>query len=489
MSDHLIRKKGEDTWYVRLKVPNDVVSKIGHSVFIKSLKTTSHREALHARHAYLAEWRNQIAEARGQRKPPDDWQEQVVKTTVSVENLIQARRRSLIGEKYDGPRRTEQEIQEFMHKHPEIVSAIEDALPPPTGNEMQDKLNAYTVITALLRDVTEAAFIDRYNFNSDQEADLRELIENPGSQQIEPKITASRLEKFRKHRHAQGIEPKTIDQQESKLKKLASYLKTNKKNLTSDSVGEWLGTLELASKTLTQYLLAGSMYWKWAIRHDEQWRSTFKDRANPFENHDLPKVRGKAKADARRQDYTIADLKMLMEAAQKYGKQTLADLIMLGYFTGARIEELCQLHITNLIRVDDVNFFDITDSKTAAGIRRVPIHPCLMETVQRLVEKSTDGFLVPSTSRNKYETRSDALSKSFGRLKTGLGFGRNHVFHSVRVTAITQLLRHDVPGAIVAQLVGHETGLVTFDVYNKGASPAQLVSAISKLPPIFPNQQ
>ncbi|RRV08046.1 integrase [Pseudomonas sp. v388] len=489
MADHLIRKKGEDTWYVRLKVPKDVVTKIGHSVFIKSLKTTSHREALHARHAHLAEWRKLISEARGQRKLPDDWQEQVVKTTVSVEGLIQARRRALIGERYDGPRRTEKEIQEFVQNNPDIVATIENALPPKTGNEMQDKLNAYSAVSDLLKDVIGGAFIERYSFDNDQEADLHELIDTPNNQQIEPKITTARLARFRAHRQAQGIELKTIDQQESKLQKLASYLKNNTKNLTSDSVGDWLRTLGLASKTLTQYLLAGSMYWKWAIRHDEQWRSTFKDRANPFENHDLPKVRGKAKADARRMDYTLADLKRLMEAAQQQGKQTLVDLTLLGYFTGARIEELCQLKSSDLIKIEDVDFFDIKDSKTAAGIRRVPIHPCVMETVQRLVKDSIDGFLIPSTSRNKYNKRADALSKSFGRLKTRLGFGRSHVFHSVRVTAITQLLRHDVPGPIVAQLVGHETGLVTFDVYSKGASPAQLVSAISKLISILPNQQ
>jgi hypothetical protein len=54
MADHLIKKKNEENWYVRLKVPSDVVSKIGRSVFIRSLKTKSHREALHASHAYIS---------------------------------------------------------------------------------------------------------------------------------------------------------------------------------------------------------------------------------------------------------------------------------------------------------------------------------------------------------------------------------------------------------------------------------------------------
>jgi len=58
------------------------------------------------------------------------------------------------------------------------------------------------------------------------------------------------------------------------------------------------------------------------------------------------------------------------------------------------------------------------------------------------------------------------------------------VFHSIRKTAITQLVRADVPGTLVAELVGHETGTVTFDVYSQGASAAQKFDAISKMPQI-----
>lgn len=485
MADHLIKKKNEENWYVRLKVPSDVVSKIGRSVFIKSLNTKSHREALHASHAYLATWRAQIAAARGERMLPSDWQEKAIRVTSTLEEMMKQRKRAAIGEPYTGPKQDVERLEAFMSANPDFVKGVQGILPPPSGNELQDKLNAYEVMTELLKDVFHDVYTEGYKVKDEQSHELAEIIASPTTHRHEPAITEARLEAFQTHRKAQHIHPKTIDQQESKLRKLAAFLKQSQNHLTSESVGVWLNGLGLASKTLTQYLLAGSMFWKWAIRFDGPWRSEFKDRANPFENHDLPKVRGKARADARRKDYTVAELAKLLDAAKYRDLNPLADLIILASLTGARIEELCKLRVENLLTAEDVDFFDITDSKTEAGIRRVPIHPSLKATVKRLATDTKDGYLIPSSSQNKYGTRSAALSKAFGRLKTRLGFGASHVFHSIRITVITQLIRQDVPGPIIAQLVGHETGLVTFDVYSKGASPVQMLDAISKLPSIL----
>lgn len=485
MADHLIKKKNEENWYVRLKVPSDVVSKIGRSVFIRSLKTKSHREALHASHAYLATWRAQIAAARGQRMLPSDWQEKTVRASSALDEMNKQKKRAAIGEPYTGPKRNVERLEAFMSAHPDFLEGVTAILPAPTGNELQDKLNTYDVVTAFLKDVLHDVYADSYEFNDEQSRELVEIIASPTTHRHEPAITDARLDAFQKHRKAQQIHQKTIDQQESKLRKLAAFLKHSQNHLTSESVEDWLNGLGLESKTLTQYLLAGSMFWKWAIRFDGAWRLEFKDRANPFENHDLPKVRGKARADARRKDYTITELAKLVDAAKYRNLNPLADLITLASLTGARIEELCQLRVENLLMAEDVEFFDITDSKTAAGIRRVPIHPSLKATVKRLATDTKDGYLIPSSSRNKYGKRSDTLSKAFGRLKTALGFGASHVFHSIRITVITQLQRQDVPGPTIAQLVGHETGLVTFDVYSKGASPAQMLGAISKLPSIL----
>ena len=63
-----------------------------------------------------------------------------------------------------------------------------------------------------------------------------------------------------------------------------------------------------------------------------------------------------------------------------------------------------------------------------------------------------------------------------------MGYGKHHVFHSIRASVITHLVRADVPDRLIKELVGHETGTVTFDVYSQGASAKQKLAAISKLP-------
>ena len=132
--------------------------------------------------------------------------------------------------------------------------------------------------------------------------------------------------------------------------------------------------------------------------------------------------------------------------------------------------------------MDDIPSFDITDSKTKAGIRVVPIHPAIIGIVKRLMDESMDEHLIPTNSRSKYGIRSDPMVKAFGRLKTSLGFGPDRVFHSIRKTVITQLVRANVQGPLIAELVGHETGLVTFDVYSQGATALQKFEAVAKLP-------
>ncbi|MBF8675922.1 hypothetical protein IRZ53_15300 [Pseudomonas fulva] len=89
------------------------------------------------------------------------------------------------------------------------------------------------------------------------------------------------------------------------------------------------------------------------------------------------------------------------------------------------------------------------------------------------MDDSKDGYLVATNSRSKYGIRSNPMVKAFGRLKTSLGFGPDRVFHSIRKTTITQVVRANVQGTLIAELVGHETGQITFNVHSQGASMDQ----------------
>ena len=70
----------------------------------------------------------------------------------------------------------------------------------------------------------------------------------------------------------------------------------------------------------------------------------------------------------------------------------LADLITLGLYTGARIEELCRLKVDDIITEDNHRALRIAKSKTQAGTRTVPLHPAITVLVDRLAADSKDGY-------------------------------------------------------------------------------------------------
>ncbi|OQR32777.1 hypothetical protein BWR59_12540 [Pseudomonas sp. Bc-h] len=497
MATHLVQKPGESTWYVRMAVPADVRHAFGgRAKLIKTTGTSNKSEAMDRRLPILAQWKAQIAAAKEEKLiVRDQWRPELADRGLTLEHQIDARlldaiknppiRSGLTSTQYNRMFKSELSKQglESDAEHlgqkgkTELLRLMQETFEsdPPTP------IDAVKRTASLTRDIMVLLAEYKHKLSPLELTEARELIQNPTTYKPVSPITDRRLEQFRAYRVKDGIAAKTIDQQEAKLIKLSGYLRDQGTSLTSATIAAWLETLNLSSKTKAQYLLAGSTFWRWVTKNDARWQELYLGLDNPFKGQELPKVRGKAKADAARKAFTPEQIESLYRVAQAGGNQMLCDLILLGTYTGCRIEELAQLRGESVVKVEGVLSFKIDDSKTAAGIREIPVHPSLSTTVERLITNSTEGFLLPSSAGNKYGIRSDSLSKAFGRLKTAQGFGKHHVFHSVRKMVVTLLLRGGVPGPTVANIVGHETGLVTFDVYDEGASPRQKLDALSHL--------
>lgn len=490
MANNLEQQGG--TWHVRMAIPADVRKAFGgRKILSRSLETGLRSEAMDRRLPFLVQWKAEIAAARAQAQAlKESWRPDLATMARELDSrigadLISASKGTLtFGELEPAEREARKELVlnelRLAIRDPEAVQDIFALL--EKGTNAGSVLDTVQCKADLMRAVTARIIASNYDLSPTEMTEAKAIVRDPTVYKPKSPITTARLEAFRKYREARAISPKNVDQQESKLLKLSAFLATTGKPLDFDCVSAWLDSIDAASKTKQQYLNAGNTFWKWAMKHDARWREDFKGAVTPFENHDLPQLRGKGKVDAQRLAFELSDLSTLHAAAHEKKLNTLADLILLGTYSGARIEELCQLRTEHVISPDGVQSFNIADSKTAAGIRVVPVHPALKLLVQRLIDDSKDGFLVPSDSKNKYGNRSDLLSKAFGRLKKSLGFGPLHVFHSIRKSAITQLVRADVTGTLIAELVGHETGTVTYDVYSQGASAAQKLAAISKLP-------
>ncbi len=110
-----------------------------------------------------------------------------------------------------------------------------------------------------------------------------------------------------------------------------------------------------------------------------------------------------------------------------------------------------------------------------------PIHRELAQTMARLIEGSKDGHVLSGLTVNKYGDRSNGIGKRFGKLKSAMGFGSQHVFHSIRKTVVTILENAGVPENVVADIVGHEKTTMTYGLYSGGLSLAVKREALAKL--------
>ena len=506
MATHLVQKSGQSTWYVRMAVPADVRKAFGGKTkLIKTTGTSNKAEAMDKRLPILAQWKADIRAAREQgMEAREQWRPKLAEVSLTLEKQVDDRLLEAVKSQHKGKSGTPAEVMARIELHKERIvellmyaQALEDEgaedlverikthittrLMAHLSQEPASLLDGVQASAEIVRDALSQVAKQSFSLTPTEAIEANEIMYTPTSYKPVSPITAPRLAAFRSYRVKSGVADKTIDQQESKLKKLSGYLRDQGSPLTRATVAAWLDTMSLSSKTKAQYLLAGSTFWQWAIKHDTHWRSDYSEKDSPFTGQELPKVRAKDKAESARKAFTTEEIESLYAAAKLSGNDTLCDLIMLGSYTGCRIEEIAQLREDSIITVEGIRTFKISDSKTVAGIREIPIHPSLAEVVDRLIDKSTDGFLLPSSSGNKYGIRSDPHSKAFSRLKTAQGFGSRHVFHSVRAMVVTLLVCAGVPGPTVANIVGHETGLVTFDVYDEGASPKQKQAALSNL--------
>jgi len=183
----------------------------------------------------------------------------------------------------------------------------------------------------------------------------------------------------------------------------------------------------------------------------------------------------------RRRPFTPADVVALLGKARERSDHELADLIDLGRWTGARIEELCILRVENVKLAAAIPHFTITAGKTDAAIREVPIHAALAPTVARLIGKRTTGWVLADLGPNKYGDRSNAIGKRFGKLRTAAGYGPQFVYHSIRKAVATLFKDASVPEATAADILGHDIATMSYGVYAGNVSLATKAEAIAKL--------
>jgi integrase len=400
-------------WYLEHRLSPKQAKAVGKSKLSRSLGTDSKREAQRLRIPVELEWRRMIAEAM------DDSSDGYTRQLKEWRRVIR---------EADTP--DQREIAEGL---------------------LQDELEDQLRQAAKLKGIDE-----------DDDASIHDLPEYGRTFEVFQRATGRKVEltEYMEDYFARlEVSAKTANQHRAAIRRLAEQTP-----FVSDVVGATVqeyfdsrSSAGTAKATLQRELSGLRGYWRWLSSRLD----TIDSDRDPFARVDLP--RPSNKRDTGRRAYTSADAVGLLRGAVAKPDAKLADLIRLGMFTGARLEELC------VMTVDDAQLepgiLTIRDSKTLAGIREVPIHPRLRPVVERLKRESTEGYLIPALRRDKYDKRSAAIGKRFGRLKTSLGFTNRHVFHSFRHTLNTLLTNAGVHDPIVKDILGHEHTDMTRGVY------------------------
>lgn len=502
MADNLIFKGS--TWHARLELPADVRHAFGNRrKLTKSLKTGSKAEAQVRKLSILAKWKAIIRQAR-QGMPVSEYENELYSYYKNGEMIRNIHKDIVLNHIYgerDFRKETVVNNNKLYKKHISVIFENDEA-------NQKDWLEKFNSIEERFSDSEKASsdlvleyfrLSEQFNvifkrwlaldngFNEDQLESIIDTYKNPDSYTPRSPFTAQRLEVFAKHQvEIKGLAQKTVDTFASKLKLLKSYLETNALELSFETYQQFLDSLNAGVKTKKNHIHAGSSFHKWASKYDKDYKNRYDTRDNPFLGHELPSDNKKGKKkEEKRLAFKIDELKKLYDFAIAKKKHQVAYAIKIAGLTGCRIEEVCKLQKGHIVAENGVQSLYVEEGKTDASIRKIPIHPDLKPLVEQLVKNAdSDGYLIHTSGGNKYGIRSDSISKAFGRIKKEMGYDSRYVFHSIRKTVITALQHNDIKPLVIASLVGHETGTITFDLYSEGASAKQKYEGIKTLPEI-----
>ena len=201
----------------------------------------------------------------------------------------------------------------------------------------------------------------------------------------------------------------------------------------------------------------------------------------------------KQRTDQERSSYSINDIKKIVsnlplgvERPERYW------IPIIGLYSGMRLAEICQLHVEDIIRVDDCWCFDINNAgnrqlKNDASVRVIPIHPKLIELglirYYEGMKESNHPRLWMLLSYIHLHGYTNTFGKWYQR------FNREYVtedpkkvFHSMRHLVTDTLKQAGVQDTLISELVGHSTsGSMTMGRYGKRYQPKVLLDALVQL--------
>lgn len=217
--------------------------------------------------------------------------------------------------------------------------------------------------------------------------------------------------------------------------------------------------------TLRKYKALISMVFKYATVHD----IISKD-ADKTEFVNIKKA-GNPNA-LKREPFSSDEIERLWNAK---GTDIYFSIILMLIYSGVRISELLNLKKENVDLQE--RWFDVTASKTSAGIRKVPIADKVLPFFERWYNLNSSGYLLstPDGKQLSYTTYYNRYWKPFMDQ-----LGMDHTPHCCRHTCISLMAEAGIDERLIKRIVGHKGQGVTQQVYTH-FEIAALLDAINKI--------
>lgn len=184
---------------------------------------------------------------------------------------------------------------------------------------------------------------------------------------------------------------------------------------------------------------AAKMY-SWAIKYD----LTDKDYSKMIELGDTNKTA------TERQPFSSEEIQTLWKYADEYYIKVVLVLI----YTGVRINELLNLLKENVYL--DEQYFKVIDSKTAAGVREVPIADKILPFFKYFYGYSETEYLMSTATNPAQRLNYDNWQRKIWR-EIMKNLDMKHTTHETRHTCISQMTIHNVNPTTIKFIVGHKS--------------------------------
>lgn len=178
----------------------------------------------------------------------------------------------------------------------------------------------------------------------------------------------------------------------------------------------------------------------------------------------------KERIEEKHKPFTDAEIKKLW---QEENRNEYISVVLMLLYSGVRVSELLDLKKEN-VHLEE-RYFDVVESKTESGIRKVPIADRTMPFFEHWMQNESK-YLICNNKGGKF-VYSTYMRYYWSEIMKQLNF--DHLPHDTRHTTISLLAKAEVNPTIIKRIVGHAGAMdLTEKVYTH-FDIQQLIDAIN----------